>query len=105
MTCRAPRGGICGSGSTLSEYELYFNYARNKFPSSVELRPLLWANGPSPGMMYVPSSGVLESDGPKRNWRSFRIAESKIKSLVFSLAILAYPMITCYYTIMLYDVD
>ena len=54
MTCRAPRAGICGAGSTLSEYELYFNFARVKHPDTVELRPLLWANGPMPGMLYWP---------------------------------------------------
>ncbi len=49
LTCRAPRESICGGGSTLSEYELYFNFARHEFNSSVVLRQgrqvLLWANG------------------------------------------------------------
>lgn len=35
MTCRAPKTNICGAGSTLSEYELYFNYAREKFPGNL----------------------------------------------------------------------
>ena len=34
MTCRAPNAKICGAGSTLSEYELYFNYARAKYPGN-----------------------------------------------------------------------
>lgn len=68
MTCRAPNTAICGAGSTLSEYEIYFNYARIKFPESVVYRPLLWANGPMPGLYFWPES--LESDGPKSNWKS-----------------------------------
>lgn len=32
MTCKAPKTAICGVGSTLSEYELYYNYARTKHP-------------------------------------------------------------------------
>ena len=28
LTCQAPSLRICGAGSVLSEYELYFNYAR-----------------------------------------------------------------------------
>jgi hypothetical protein len=68
MTCRAPNTGICGAGSTLSEYEIYFNYARVKFPESVVYRPLLWANGPMPGLYFWPET--LESDGPKSNWKA-----------------------------------
>jgi len=72
MTCRAPRAGICGAGSTLSEYELYFNFARVKFPETVHLRPLLWANGPMPGLLFWPDATGLDSDGAKGNWLSHR---------------------------------
>lgn len=73
LTCRAPKLGICGGGSTLSEYELYFNYARSKHPETVSLRPLLWANGPSPGLLFWPQQlNALQSDGGKGNWRSHR---------------------------------
>ena len=72
MTCRAPRAGICGSGSTLSEYELYFNYARVKAPETVELRPLFWTNGPSPGLLFWPPSDTLISDGVRSTWLSHR---------------------------------
>lgn len=75
MTCRAPRASVCGGGSTLSEYEIYFNYARQKYPETVVLRPLMWANGAAPGMLFWPSSGEIESDGPKANWRGHRQAE------------------------------
>ena len=122
MTCRAPRTNICGAGSTLSEYELYFNYARVKHPGSItlclisaapslpsilpslfssslrcfflihtfppfsslihifihyidtiKLRPLLWTNGPAPGLLFVPNpSNILKSDGGKNQWMSHR---------------------------------
>jgi len=74
MTCRAPRAGICGAGSTLSEYELYFNYARQKFPETVQLRPLMWANGPAPGLQFWPpvESDEIQSDGPKSHWIGHR---------------------------------
>lgn len=78
LTCRAPRQGICGGGSTLSEYEIYFNYARLKFPETVKLRPLLWANGPMPGLLFWPQEetpGEINSDGPKKNWLGHRQAE------------------------------
>eukprot|EP01031_Cornospumella_fuschlensis_P034688 gene34688-42005_t len=73
LTCRAPREGICGGGSTLSEYELYFNYARVVFPQTVALRPLLWANGPMPGMMFWPAlDEKMHSDRHKGNWLGHR---------------------------------
>ena len=76
MTCRAPRTAICGAGSTLSEYEMYFSYARTKFPETVQLRPLLWANGPMPGLIYWPDPAdpmpVLSSDSPKHKWMGGR---------------------------------
>lgn len=73
ITCRAPRNGICGSGGVLSEYELYFSYARSKFPESVQLRPLLWANGPAPGLLFHPKpEDGLASDGPKSVWLGHR---------------------------------
>lgn len=73
ITCRAPRNGICGNGGVLSEYEMYFSFARLKFPQSVELRPLLWANGPSPGLLFNPKlEDGLASDGPKSVWLTHR---------------------------------
>lgn len=76
MTCRAPREGICGTGSTLSEYELYFNYARVVFPETVALRPLLWTNGPMPGLQFWPEpDGKIHSDRHKGNWLGHRAAD------------------------------
>eukprot|EP00605_Chrysophyceae_sp_TOSAG23-4_P001679 GSChrysophyteH1.ASY1.ANO1.1845.1 assembled CDS len=76
MTCRAPRSAICGAGSTLSEYEMYFNYARSVYPTTVHLRPLLWANGPMPGLLYWPDPAdpipLLSSDSPKHKWLGHR---------------------------------
>lgn len=80
LTCRAPRLPICGAGSTLSEYEMYLNYARQKFPETVNIRPLLWANGPMPGLLFWPNQidkGIV-SDGPKHNYKNHRQAESNI---------------------------
>lgn len=83
LTCRAPRNGICGAGSTLSEYELYFNYARIKFPETVQIRPLMWANGPAPGLQFWPPVDTegLKSDGPKSHWVGHRQNESKFFSV------------------------
>jgi len=73
ITCRSPRNGICGTGNVLSEYELYFSYARSRFPESVQLRPLLWANGPAPGLLFEPKlEDGLASDGPKSVWTGYR---------------------------------
>jgi hypothetical protein len=73
MTCRAPRTSVCGEGSTLSEYELYFHYARIKYPETVTLRPLMWTNGPAPGLLYWPKlSDGLTSDGRKHHWLHHR---------------------------------
>lgn len=47
--------GICGGGSTLSEYDMYFHFARQKFPGTVNLRPLIWANGPKYGNTILAS--------------------------------------------------
>jgi hypothetical protein len=78
LTCRAPRQGICGAGSTLSEYEMYFNYARQRFPETVAIRPLLWANGPMPGLLFwPPKEDELHSDGPKNNWLNHRQADGE----------------------------
>ena len=72
LSCRAPRQNICGGGSTLSEYEIYFNFARVHHPDTIVLRPLLWANGPSPGLMFWPPADTLTSDGPKHVWMGHR---------------------------------
>lgn len=87
MTCRAPRQGICGAGSTLSEYELYFNYARKMFPETVRLRPLMWANGPAPGLQFWPpidTEGV-KSDGPKNHWLGHKQSEGNIVLLFLAM--------------------
>ncbi|RYH22903.1 hypothetical protein EON65_18590 [archaeon] len=83
MTCRAPREGICGGGSTLSEYELYFNYARVVFPQTVALRPLLWANGPMPGLMFWPAiDDKTHSDRHKGNWLGHRQNDGKFDAII-----------------------
>ena len=57
----------------MSEYELYFNYARAKFPETVTLRPLLWTNGPAPGLLFWPNPpDSLTSDGRKGQWLHHR---------------------------------
>lgn len=75
MTCMPHRRGICGGGSTLSEYELYFNYARVKYPHTVVIRPLWWSNGPSPGLLFNPPSDQLVSDGKRDCWLGHRQAD------------------------------
>lgn len=74
ITCKAPNTKICSNGATLSEYELYFNYARIKYPESVTLRPLLWTNGPSPGMLFDPKpTNKIHSDNGKSTWAGCKI--------------------------------
>ena len=75
MTCMPHKRGICGGGSTLSEYELYFNYARVKYPHTVVIRPLWWSNGPAPGLLFHPPSDKLVSDGKRDCWLGHRQAD------------------------------
>lgn len=74
LGCRAPRPQICGAGSTLSEYELYFNYAISKFPETVNFRPLLWANGPLPGYVFHPDlkKKLLHADRHRDVWLFYK---------------------------------
>lgn len=74
LGCRAPRPQVCGAGSTLSEYELYFNFAISKFPDTVNFRPLLWANGPLPGYVFHPDlkKKLLHADRHKDVWLFYR---------------------------------
>ena len=58
---------LSGDGSVISEYEMYFHWARQKWPETIRLRPLLFANGPSPNRIYWPKT----EDGsiPADSWR------------------------------------
>ena len=38
--------------NSVSEYELYFNYALQYHPATIKIRHLLFANGPKPGVVY-----------------------------------------------------
>jgi hypothetical protein len=101
MTCRAPRAGICGGGSTLSEYELYFNFARVLYPESVVLRPLLWANGPMPGLMFWPSrEDELISDGYKSSWIGHKQSDGMLIRIQ-----LFYNFITCFILLLFYSTN
>lgn len=79
MTCKAPRDGICGSGSTLSEYEMYFTYARHKHPQTIAFRPILWANGPRPGLLFWPPLEFtrIHPDRAQTNWMHHRQPDGK----------------------------
>lgn len=69
LTCAAPKTRVCGRGSVLSEYEIYFHYARQIFPKTMTIRSLIWANGPKPGLLYWPMTPILKSDhGDKNSW-------------------------------------
>ncbi len=46
---------LCDKLQAVSEYELYFQYARIFFPKTISMRSLLWANGPQPGLLYWPT--------------------------------------------------
>ena len=52
-----------GGTSSISEYELYFQYARFFFPRTVGLRPLMWANGPAPGLVFRPTVMIKSAGG------------------------------------------
>jgi hypothetical protein len=44
------------------------------------VRPLMWANGPAPGLQFWPTvepPGEIKSDGPKNTWVGHRQNESK----------------------------
>mmetsp|Transcript_8488 Transcript_8488/g.12661 ORF Transcript_8488/g.12661 Transcript_8488/m.12661 type:complete len:433 (+) Transcript_8488:21-1319(+) len=41
----------------LSEYDLYYHYARQKYPKTVNHRPLAMANGPKVGLYYLGHKG------------------------------------------------
>lgn len=70
--------GICGGGSTLSEYDMYFHYARQKFPDTLNIRQLKWANGPKMGMLYTPpQDGHFHADSNRDVWTDHRAKEKK----------------------------
>ena len=58
---------LSGDGSVLSEYEMYFHWGRQKFPQTMKLRPLLFANGPGPRRVYWPR--VEDNSIPADSWR------------------------------------
>jgi hypothetical protein len=47
---------LSGKGSVLSEFDMYFHFALQKWPKTVTLRPLIWANGPQDNRLYWPTS-------------------------------------------------
>lgn len=47
---------LAGKGSVLSEFDMYLHYARQFWPKTVTMRPLLWANGPQNNRIYWPNS-------------------------------------------------
>lgn len=68
--CKHPKSGKVVS-ETISEYELYFQYARKFFPHTITLRPRLWANGPRAGLVYWPSKKTALTDSSIRGGSSF----------------------------------
>ena len=62
------KGIMCEKKQVVSEYELYFQYARIFFPQTVNLRPLLWANGPRPGLLYWPTVKAAGDSWLTRRW-------------------------------------
>jgi hypothetical protein len=52
-------------GSALSEFDMYFHFAAQKWPQTFTTRPLLWANGPANNRLYWPQpddKGNLHTD-------------------------------------------
>ena len=43
--------------NAVSEYQLYFHFARRRFPASVRVRQLYWANGPGPRAVAACGAG------------------------------------------------
>ena len=57
---------------------MYFHYARQKFPETVNLRQLLWANGPKYGMLYTPNRGKsLHPDSNRDCWTDHTESEKE----------------------------
>jgi hypothetical protein len=70
------KGVMCHSKQVISEYEMYFQYARIFFPQTVKLRPMLWANGPRPGLLYWPTVKAAGDSWLARRWKKWtRAAE------------------------------
>jgi hypothetical protein len=60
---------LSGAGSVLSEYEIYFHYAKQLWPFTQKLRPLMFANGPSPNKLYWPTDAITDGSIPADSWR------------------------------------
>ena len=55
---------------------MYYHYARQNFPDTVNLRQLIWANGPRPGLLYSPAEdGHFHPDSERDCWKDHRAAE------------------------------
>lgn len=87
ITCHAPRLSLCGSGSTLSEYDLYLNHAKLYYPETINYRPLLWTNGPSPGELFWPPlpDPKLHTDRAKPNWLGHKSEEGELYITIFKV--------------------
>ena len=84
LVCHFPRSmKLAGAGSVLSEYEMYFHYARQKWASTVQLRPLLWANGPNMVYQFWPSDTTKDKVPPvcirKTHWKFNRHAKESFE--------------------------
>jgi hypothetical protein len=62
------RNKLASAGSVLSEFEIYFHYARMVWPETMRRRPLLWANGPSVGRRFWPKNDSFYNN-PKKSWK------------------------------------
>ena len=81
-------GTMCASSHVSSEYELYFQYARLFYPTTVRLRPLLWANGPQPGRLYWPEvqTPVTFMDRARHMWKAWGGGTAPLPAAYMSMA-------------------
>ena len=53
----------------ITNNSVLFDFFYIFFTATVQFRPLLWTNGPSPGLLFYPKPGVAHnSDGQKGQW-------------------------------------
>ena len=73
---------VTSHDTTLNHTTLHLTTSHHTIPhrtDTVVLRPLLWTNGPSPGLLFWPvEPGTMLSDGLKHNWMHHKRPQGNI---------------------------
>ena len=67
LSSRYPMKHLPGAGHVLSEFELYFHFAKKYWRQTVNQKQLLWANGPAIYYQYWPKT--TDNSIPADSWR------------------------------------